>query len=76
MEKIKVFVGGQDEYHTYRIPSIITTLEGTALAFCEGRKFNRGDKSPTDMLLKRSTDNGKTWSTAWIVDDPSVYVLR
>ena len=62
MEQMDIFVGGQDGYHTCRIPSIITTLEGTALAFCEGRKFTWEDKDPTDLLLKRSTDNGETWS--------------
>lgn len=56
-----VFVGGEDGYHAYRIPSVITTLKGTLLAFCEGRRDDIRDQSPTDMVLKRSFDGGRTW---------------
>jgi len=61
VKQTDVFIAGQDGYHTYRIPSIIVTHKGTLLAFCEGRMSGAADKSPTDMVLKRSLDNGKTW---------------
>ena len=57
-----VFTAGQDGYHTYRIPAIVVTTNGTVLAFCEGRKNGRGDSGDIDTLLRRSTDGGKTWS--------------
>lgn len=60
-EATQVFVGGTDGYHTYCIPSLICTPKGTLLAFCEGRKFNSADESPTDLVLRRSLDGGKTW---------------
>lgn len=60
-EQVDVFVGGEDEVHTYRIPSLITAPGGTLLAFCEARKISANDASPTDMVLKRSTDGGKSW---------------
>jgi len=56
-----VFLGGEEGYHTYRIPSVITTLNGTLLAFCEGRRESGRDQSPTDMMLRRSFDGGVTW---------------
>ncbi|MBN2291790.1 MAG: exo-alpha-sialidase [Pirellulales bacterium] len=56
--RVDVFVNG-DGYNAYRIPSLICTPKGTLLAFCEGRRG--GDQSPTDMVLKRSLDGGKTW---------------
>lgn len=56
-----IFVAGRDGYHTYRIPSLITTKAGTLLAFCEGRKNDGSDHGNVDLLLKRSTDGGKTW---------------
>ncbi|MBM4086216.1 MAG: exo-alpha-sialidase [Planctomycetes bacterium] len=62
-----VFRRGEDGYHTYRIPSVITTLKGTLLAFCEGRKESTRDQSPTDMALKRSLDGGKTWTPMQVV---------
>lgn len=57
-----VFVSGTEGYHTYRIPSVICTQRGTLLAFCEGRKSSNADQSPTDMMLRRSLDGGKTWT--------------
>jgi sialidase-1 len=64
-----LFVAGQDGYHTYRIPSIITTQKGTVLAFCEGRKNSGGDTGDIDLLLKRSEDGGKTFAPQQIVWD-------
>ncbi len=64
-----VFVSGQDVYHTFRIPALLTTKKGTLLAFCEGRKAGRSDSGNIDMLVKRSVDNGKTWSSRQVVWD-------
>jgi sialidase-1 len=69
VEHVDVFVSGQDGYHTYRIPAIIRASDGTLLAFCEGRKNAGGDSGDIDLLLKRSTDNGRTWSAAQVVWD-------
>lgn len=57
-----VFTSGKEGYHTFRIPAVITTPKGTLLAFCEGRKNSRSDTGDIDLVLKRSTDGGKTWS--------------
>jgi sialidase-1 len=64
-----VYAGGHDGYHTYRIPALAVTSKGTVLAFCEGRKAGSGDAGDIDLLLKRSTDGGKTWSPQQIVWD-------
>ncbi len=63
----EVFRSGEAGYHTYRIPSLITTRKGTLLAFCEGRKNSRGDSGDIDLLLKRSFDGGKTWTPFQVV---------
>ena len=60
-EEIDVFVSGRDGYHTYRIPAIAVTNRGTVLAFCEGRKTGAGDHGDIDLLLKRSTDAGRSF---------------
>ncbi|MFM7182704.1 MAG: exo-alpha-sialidase [Verrucomicrobiales bacterium] len=62
-----VFVSGQDGYHTYRIPAIIRTPSGALLAFCEGRKNSSSDTGDIDLLVRRSTDNGNTWSPRQVV---------
>jgi sialidase-1 len=54
-------------HNNYRIPSLIVTKENTLLAFAEGRES--GDTGDIDMLLRRSTDNGKTWEDQIIVWD-------
>ncbi|MEM9281997.1 MAG: sialidase family protein [Verrucomicrobiota bacterium] len=64
-----LFVSGEDGYHTYRIPSLMVTAEGTVLAFCEGRKNGRHDTGDIDMLVKRSEDGGETWSDAVVIWD-------
>jgi sialidase-1 len=39
------------------------------LAFCEGRKHGGGDSGDIDLVLKRSTDGGKTWGRLQVVWD-------
>ena len=56
-----VYVAGTDNVHTYRIPAMVVSPNGTLLVFCEARKERITDASPTDMVLKRSTDGGKSW---------------
>ena len=60
--RVDVFISGTDGYHTYRIPSLIMTKQGTLLATCEGRKTGGSDHGNLDLVLKRSSDGGKTWS--------------
>ena len=62
-----VFVSGRDGYHTYRIPAIAVTNQGTVLAFCEGRKTGHGDHGDIDLVLKRSSDGGETFGPMQLV---------
>ncbi len=63
-DETELFVGGQDDINTYRIPSLICTKNGTALAFCEGRIDDSTDGSPTHLVLKRSAGNAHEWNPA------------
>jgi len=60
-EETEVFVGGQDDINTYRIPALVCTDRGTVLAFCEGRIDTNADRSPTHVALKRSLGNTGKW---------------
>jgi sialidase-1 len=64
-----LFVAGENGYHSYRIPALTTTSKGTLLAFCEGRKEGRGDAGNIDIVLKRSTNGGRTWSEQQVIWD-------
>lgn len=62
-----VWQSGTDGYDTYRIPALLRAQDGTLLAFCEGRRHSRSDTGAIDLLVKRSTDLGKTWSEQQVV---------
>ncbi|MDP8257483.1 MAG: sialidase family protein [Candidatus Alcyoniella australis] len=64
-----IFIAGDDGYGTFRIPAITRTLDGTLLAFCEGRVDNLGDSGNIDLVLKRSVDQGISWSALIVVCD-------
>jgi sialidase-1 len=69
ISRTDVFVGGQDGYKAYLIPALSVTDRGTVLAFCEGRKSSAQDFGDIDLLLKRSLDNGATWSGQMVVHE-------
>ncbi|MHC5002058.1 MAG: sialidase family protein [Planctomycetota bacterium] len=64
-----VFVSGSDGYHTFRIPSVIVAPGGDLLAFAEGRKSGRGDSGDIDLVMRRSTDGGRSWSDLRVIRD-------
>jgi len=68
-EQIDVFTSGTEGYHTFRIPAMVRTNDHTLLAFCEGRKTSRSDHGDLDLVLRRSTDGGKTWGSLQLVHE-------
>lgn len=62
VEIYNAFTAGVDGIHSYRIPTFVTANNGDLLLFCEARKVSWRDKSPTDIALKISKDNGLNWS--------------
>jgi len=58
-----VFQKGEGGCFCVRIPALLTTARGTLIAFGEARKFSCADNTEIDIAYKRSTDNGKTWSS-------------
>ena len=64
VEKVDLFVVGDNpKYLRYHIPGVLVTAHGTVLAWCEARNAE-SDWADIDILLRRSTDGGKTWSEA------------
>jgi len=76
VESYSVFRGGEDGYHTYRIPSVIETRGGTLLAFAEGRVGAAADRRENDIVLRRSDDNGVTWGALQVIAEEGVHSLN
>ena len=62
LDKVDLFTANEGGYPLYRIPGIVVTARGSLLAYCEARKNAKGDWGHIDILLRRSTDGGTTWS--------------
>ncbi len=65
-----VFRQGEDDYHTYRIPSIVRALDGTLVAIVEGRRDRGSDPGGghIDLCYKLSQDGGDSWSERRFLD--------
>ena len=55
-----LYKAGEAGYACFRIPAMVITNKGTVLAFAEARRNNCGDAGDIDLVVKRSTDGGKT----------------
>jgi len=74
-ELVDVFVGGQDGYPAYRIPALVATKRSSLLAFAEGRA-NLRDHAENDIVMKRSTDGGKSWGPLQRIDEDGANALN
>ena len=62
-----LFAGGERsldgvKYQSFRIPSLVRTPNGALVAFAEGRVHSSVDYGDIDLVYKRSSDGGRTWS--------------
>ena len=60
--KTDVFEAGTNNYAIFRIPGLVVTSKGTLIAFCEARKTGGGDWGTIDIMMRRSVNQGETWS--------------
>ena len=67
---ISVRDAGDDNVHTYRIPGLVTSAQGTLLAVYDVRYENSRDlQGHMDIGLSCSTDLGQNWEKMQIVLD-------
>lgn len=59
---VPVFTSGAEGHKSYRIPALISLPNGELLAFAEGRVHSSGDFGDINIVMKRSSDKGKTWT--------------
>lgn len=67
IKKVPVFISGTEGYTSFRIPAIIKATGGDLLAFCEGRVHSSSDFGDIKIVMKRSSDRGKTWGAMQVV---------
>lgn len=68
-QEVVVFQNGLEGYKCYRIPAIVKAPNGELLAFAEARRNNCGDFGDVEIVMKRSFDQGKSWSALQVVAD-------
>jgi len=67
--QVTVFSSDEGGYAFFRIPAIVGLSRGDLLAFAEGRVNDSGDFGNIDLVMKRSRDNCRTWSSLQLVVD-------
>jgi len=69
LHQASLFEARHGGYYNYRIPGLALTPRGSLLAYCEARQFDGGDHDTIDILMRRSTDGGATWTAPVCVAD-------
>lgn len=63
-----LFTPGDAGSKNYRIPAIITAADGSLVTVTDKRWNHSGDlAAKIDPVVRRSTDNGKTWSEPMVI---------
>ena len=70
LEKMDLFEAGKGGHKLYRIPGLVVTARGTIVAYGEARKYTGLDWDDIEILLRRSTDGGKSWSEPQTLPHP------
>ncbi|MFJ7061032.1 hypothetical protein ACIQVA_25470 [Streptomyces microflavus] len=61
------FEAGTEGYRCFRIPALVTTPSGALPAFAEGRVATCGDIGHNDIVMRKSTDGGRSWGPLKVV---------
>lgn len=67
MDRAVLYQAGEGGYYTYRIASMVATKQGSLLAFAAARKGKGGDWDPINIVMRRSSDGGRSWEPMRVV---------
>lgn len=65
--KIELFHQNDGRHAKCRIPGMVVTPSGTILVYCEGRIESSADWASSEVLMRRSTDDGATWEQPRVI---------
>ncbi len=69
-ESVKLEQAGDAGVHTYRIPAMTVANDGTVVVALDARNDSKGDlPGNIDVMVRRSSDLGRSWSPARRVAD-------
>lgn len=66
-EQQTIYRQGDFGYACFRIPAVVKAANNDVLAFAEGRVKDCGDDENIDLVLRRSTDDGRTWGPLQLI---------
>ena len=64
---VSIYKRNEDDYYTYRVPSLVVVGNGDMLCFAEARKYSSSDNGTVGLVVKRSSDGGDTWGDIHIL---------
>lgn len=67
LQKTTIWAENEDHYSAHFVYGLTVTTKGTILAFAEARIENGSDDGAHHIVLKRSTDQGKSFSPSKLV---------
>jgi sialidase-1 len=76
--QVDVFVAGESTYYCIKIPTLVVTSKNSLIAMGEARSKGGNscsDFTGTDLVTKRSTDGGLTWSPLRVVHSENSTVI-
>jgi len=76
LTKSTIFEAGLGGYMMYRIPGIVVTKRGTVLVYNEARRNSGSDWGMIDIVMRRSTDGGATFSPAHVLAHSPTPITR
>ena len=63
----RIAMGGEGGFGNYRIPAVIQLKNGDVLAAYDGRPTGTDAPGPNSILMRRSTDGGKTFGPQTVI---------
>jgi hypothetical protein len=68
LELTTLWSRGENGWVDFRVHAVDVTSAGTVLAFSEARVGTSADDGPKDLVLRRSTDGGRTWGPTTYIE--------